>query len=73
MLRGAGRAGNTEGFPGRAALALAGRTLLYALPLAVLLFVFFPRFAGSFWSLPRGEEAVTGLADTMSPGSIASS
>jgi transglutaminase-like putative cysteine protease len=60
----------TDGFPGRAALALAGRTLLYALPLAVLLFVFFPRFAGSFWSLPRGEEAVTGLADTMSPGSI---
>jgi len=60
----------TDGFPGRAALALAGRTLLYALPLAVLLFVFFPRFAGSFWSLPRGDEAVTGLAYTMSPGSI---
>jgi transglutaminase-like putative cysteine protease len=60
----------TDGFPGRAALALAGRTLLYALPLAVLLFVFFPRFAGSFWSLPRGEEAVTGLSDSMSPGSI---
>jgi transglutaminase-like putative cysteine protease len=60
----------TDGFPGRAALALAGRTLLYALPLAVLLFLFFPRFAGSFWSLPRGEEAVTGLADSMSPGSI---
>jgi transglutaminase-like putative cysteine protease len=60
----------TAGFPGRAALALAGRTLLYALPLAALLFVFFPRLAGSFWSLPRGEEALTGLSDTMSPGSI---
>jgi transglutaminase-like putative cysteine protease len=60
----------TDRFPGRAALALAGRTLLYALPLAVLLFVFFPRLSGSFWSLPRGEEAVTGLSDTMSPGSI---
>ena len=60
----------TDGFPGRAALALAARTLLYALPLALLLFVFFPRFAGSFWSLPRGEEAVTGLSDSMSPGSI---
>ena len=60
----------TDGFPGRAALALAGRTLLYALPLAVLLFVFFPRLTGSFWSLPRGAEALTGLSDTMSPGSI---
>ena len=60
----------TDGFPARAALALAGRTLLLALPLAVLLFLFFPRLAGSFWAVPRGEEAVTGLSDTMSPGSI---
>jgi protein-glutamine gamma-glutamyltransferase len=60
----------SDGFPGRAALALAGRTLLLALPLAVLLFVFFPRLAGSFWTVPRGEEALTGLSDTMSPGSI---
>ena len=59
-----------DGFPGRAALALAGRTLLLALPLAVLLFVFFPRLAGSFWTVPRGDEAVTGLSETMSPGSI---
>ncbi len=60
----------TPGFPGRAALALAGRTLLMALPLAVLLFLFFPRIAGSFWALPGGGEAVTGLSDSMSPGSI---
>jgi transglutaminase-like putative cysteine protease len=60
----------SDGFPGRAALALAGRTLLLALPLAVLLFLFFPRLAGSFWAVPRGEEALTGLSDTMSPGSI---
>jgi protein-glutamine gamma-glutamyltransferase len=60
----------TDGLAGRAALALAGRTLALAVPLALLLFVFFPRLAGSFWSLPRGEEAVTGLSDTMSPGSI---
>lgn len=58
------------GLPGRAALALAGRTLLLALPLAVLLFLFFPRLAGSFWAVPRAEEAVTGLSDTMSPGGI---
>ena len=60
----------SDGFPGRAALALAGRTLLLALPLAVLLFLFFPRLAGSFWAVPRAEEAVTGLSDTMSPGGI---
>jgi transglutaminase-like putative cysteine protease len=60
----------TDGFPGRAALALAGRTLLFALPLAVLLFLFFPRLTGSFWAVPRREEALTGLSDTMSPGSI---
>jgi len=60
----------SDGLTGRAALALAGRTLLLALPLAVLLFLFFPRFAGSFWAVPRGEEALTGLSDTMSPGSI---
>ena len=60
----------TETLPGRAALALAARTLLLALPLAVLLFLFFPRLAGSFWAVPRGEEALTGLSDTMSPGGI---
>jgi protein-glutamine gamma-glutamyltransferase len=60
----------TPGFPGRAALALAGRTLLIAAPLAVLLFLFFPRLAGAFWAIPRGEEAVTGLSDSMSPGGI---
>jgi protein-glutamine gamma-glutamyltransferase len=60
----------SPGLSARAAFALAARTLLLAAPLAVLLFVFFPRLAGSFWSLPRGEEALTGLSDTMSPGSI---
>ena len=61
----------TPGFPARAAVRLAGRTLLLAAPLALLMFVFFPRVAGSFWAVPRGEAAVTGLSDTMSPGSVA--
>jgi len=60
----------SDRLPGRAALVLAGRTLLLALPLAVLLFLFFPRLAGSFWAVPRNDEAVTGLSDTMTPGSI---
>ena len=54
----------------RDALRLTARALLTALPLALLLFVLFPRLPGSFWAIPRGEEAVTGLSDTMSPGSI---
>jgi transglutaminase-like putative cysteine protease len=57
-------------FDSRTAIMLAGRALLYSIPLAVLLFVFFPRLPGAFWSLPRTDDAETGLGDTMSPGSI---
>ncbi len=53
-----------------AAFGLAGRTLAYALPLTLLLFLFFPRVQGQIWSLPAGGAAVTGLGDEMSPGSI---
>lgn len=56
--------------PVRAALRLAARALLWALPLALLLFLFFPRLPGSFWAIPRAEGATSGLSDTMSPGSI---
>ena len=38
---------------GSAALRLAGRALLLAVPLAVLLFLFFPRLPGAFWAIPR--------------------
>lgn len=61
----------TPTLPARAAWKLAGRALLFALPLAALLFVFFPRLTGSFWAIPRGDMAFTGLADSMTPGSIA--
>jgi protein-glutamine gamma-glutamyltransferase len=61
----------TPSLTSRAALALAGRTLLIALPLALALFVFFPRLPGSFWAIPRGNAALTGLSDSMTPGSIA--
>ena len=57
-------------FDDRSALLLAGRTLLLAVPLALVLFVFFPRIAGAFWALPRSDSAVTGLSDTLTPGSI---
>ena len=49
---------------------LALRALLIAAPLAVALFVFFPRLPGSFWAIPRGDAALSGLSDSMSPGGI---
>ncbi|MGH8230753.1 MAG: transglutaminase TgpA family protein [Steroidobacteraceae bacterium] len=48
----------------------AGRTLLAAAPLALLLFLFVPRLPGSFLALPQEHTASTGLSDEMSPGSI---
>jgi transglutaminase-like putative cysteine protease len=54
----------------RRALASSGRPLLYALPLAALCFVLVPRMPGALWSMPSGDEAITGLGDEMSPGSI---
>jgi protein-glutamine gamma-glutamyltransferase len=54
----------------RAAATLAARSLALATPLALMLFVFFPRMVGGFWVLPQGDSAVTGLSDTMTPGGI---
>jgi transglutaminase-like putative cysteine protease len=56
--------------PAGTLLRAAGRGLLVALPLAIVLFLFFPRLAGAFWAVPRPDEARTGLGDDMSPGSI---
>jgi transglutaminase-like putative cysteine protease len=54
----------------RAAVTLAARNLAIAAPIALVFFVLFPRVSGAFWSLPPTDRAVTGLSDTMSPGSI---
>ncbi len=53
-------------------LRLSASLLLQAMPLMLLLFLFFPRL-GPLWSLPVPNErgAVTGLADSMAPGDIA--
>ncbi|HSN70061.1 MAG TPA: DUF3488 and transglutaminase-like domain-containing protein, partial [Steroidobacteraceae bacterium] len=55
---------------GRDAVRLTGRMLAMALPVAVLLFLFFPRLPGQFWALPARGDAMTGLSDEMSPGDI---
>ena len=48
----------------------SGRALLYAAPLAGVLFLLFPRLPGGFWAIPAEESAITGLGDELSPGSI---
>jgi transglutaminase-like putative cysteine protease len=40
------------------------------LPIALLLFVLFPRLAGPLWGLPKDIAARSGLSDRMSPGTI---
>jgi protein-glutamine gamma-glutamyltransferase len=58
--------------PGRA-LQMTGRLLVHALPLALALFLLFPRLPGPFWALPApGVNGRTGLSDQMSPGDITS-
>ncbi|MCY1262473.1 Protein-glutamine gamma-glutamyltransferase [compost metagenome] len=52
-------------------LKAAGSLLVQALPLMLLLFLFFPRL-GPLWSLPLpNDKGVTGLSDSMSPADIA--
>lgn len=57
--------------PWRVAGGVVARMLAFALPVALVLFLLFPRVPGPFWALPsRGAEAMTGLSDEMSPGMI---
>jgi transglutaminase-like putative cysteine protease len=57
--------------PLRLNLLLAAKMLAQAVPLAVALFLLFPRIAVPLWGAPRDSGAgQTGLSDTMAPGSI---
>jgi transglutaminase-like putative cysteine protease len=58
--------------PLRTLMQRTSRSLLAAMPFAILLFLFVPRLAGSFWALPQQHEAITGLSDEMNPGNISS-
>ncbi len=55
----------------RRAIARTLALIVQGAPLALLLFVLFPRLAGPLWGVPQGASAMTGLSDTMSPGMIA--
>ena len=54
-------------------LRLSGVMLAQATPLMLVLFLLFPRIQGPLWGLPRDAfSGVTGLSDTMSPGTLIS-
>ncbi|MES1945828.1 transglutaminase [Salinisphaera sp. C84B14] len=56
----------------RSTLGESAKLLAQALPVAVLLFVLFPRIPGPIWGLPSdaGAQARTGLSESMPPGSL---
>jgi transglutaminase-like putative cysteine protease len=56
--------------PLRSALKLGGILVLQSLPLALLLFVLFPRLHSPLGGLIQTRQAQTGLSDSMSPGSV---
>src|SRR6185503_16739937 len=56
----------------RANAQSAATLLAHGVPAALLLFLLFPRVQGPMWGLPQdAQQAVTGLNDTMTPGSVA--
>jgi len=59
-----------EPMPVREALRGTGRMLMQAIPVAVLLFLFFPRLPGQFWAMPARSKATSGLSGDMSPGDV---
>ena len=55
----------------REAVGITGKMFAQSLPLAVLLFLLFPRLPGQFWAVvPARGAATTGLSDEMSPGDV---
>ncbi|MBT8063106.1 MAG: DUF3488 and transglutaminase-like domain-containing protein, partial [Gammaproteobacteria bacterium] len=62
--------GSRRPLPLASATRFTGTVLLQALPLMLLLFVLFPRVPGPLWGLPARGDAVSGLDDEMSPGTI---
>jgi transglutaminase-like putative cysteine protease len=65
-------AGHAEGrpFEPRLALRRSAVMILQGAPIALLLFVLFPRLATPLWGLPSDYGAQSGLSDSMRPGQI---
>jgi protein-glutamine gamma-glutamyltransferase len=55
----------------RRSLRYGGRVLAQALPLCLVFWLLFPRFAAPLWQVPNDSQtAASGVSDTMSPGDI---
>jgi transglutaminase-like putative cysteine protease len=54
----------------RAKLGLSAGLMLRALPLALILFVVFPRIQGSLWGVHSPTEAQSGFSDRLAPGNV---
>lgn len=55
----------------KVAASTGAMLLVQAVPLMLVMFLFFPRVQGPLWGLPQeGYSATSGLSDTMSPGSL---
>lgn len=64
---------NSGGLKPLTGLLLTARLLMHAIPLALALFLLFPRLPGPLWALPgNGQGGRTGLSSQMSPGDITS-
>jgi transglutaminase-like putative cysteine protease len=60
-----------RGLDWRGSIRPAARLLAQALPLAVVFWLFFPRFNGPLWQMQGSDQTATsGLSDSMSPGDI---
>jgi len=59
-----------RGGPALRPFRTTGAMLLKAAPVALVLFLLFPRVEGSFWGAPSAERALSGLTEEMSPGDI---
>lgn len=60
----------TEAMAIREAAGTTAKMFLQAVPLAALLFLFFPRLPGQFWAVPARERALSGLSEEMTPGDV---
>lgn len=59
------------GLTALAPLRLAGKMVLVAIPVMLVLFILFPRIPGPLWGLPKdAHQGRTGLAGEMEPGTI---
>ena len=54
----------------RSNLGLSAKLILMALPLALILFIVFPRIQGGAWGIRSDATAVSGFTDILAPGNV---